>query len=94
MDRRIGTFHIDVIFPDNDPAMVRNIMGQCIILRAESRMEYHAIEYTAICPQFDLLPDGYLPPRYEWVSTLEKMEFGSRMKRVWKATELGSFHNE
>jgi hypothetical protein len=51
-DRRIGRFYIHLSTLNRNPAMLRQLFAQCIVLKAEISYERDAIEYHAICDQF------------------------------------------
>jgi hypothetical protein len=66
LDRRCGRFSLDVDFLDGDGpvAAAMQIMGSCIILRAEHDLATGKINYTAFCPLFDEVPVGEMLPEY------------------------------
>jgi hypothetical protein len=66
-DRRLGIFSISMPCIDITRDAVRQVMGACIIVRAECLYAEDRILYTAISPHFDLLPEGEMIPQYEWV---------------------------
>ena len=64
VNRRLGTFKIDIRIIDTQPKVVKQIMGECIIVRAEMRYETNSIHYTAISDWFDEIPEGSMPMNY------------------------------
>ena len=61
---RYGMFKIPNYMIDNYPDLVKRIMGECIIVRAESLYVSNVIEYYAISDWFDEVPEGYLANEY------------------------------
>lgn len=66
-ERRYGKFTIDAETLTAAPDVVRKVMGECIILRAEFRFTHNDIEYEAWCPAFEPSPLGAVPPIYDVV---------------------------
>ena len=64
MRRRIGRFKITLDLIDAHPYLVMTAMARCIIVRAESMYASNLIEYTAISPEFDVIPEGVVEPAY------------------------------
>ncbi len=62
--RRIGQFSLDYSFIENEPEKVRELMGQCIIVRAEYMLNSDRIEYTALCDKFEEVEKGHGAPNY------------------------------
>jgi len=50
---------------DECPDLVKRIMGECIIVRAEHFFVSNVIEYYAISELFDEVKEGYLVCEYE-----------------------------
>lgn len=48
------------------PALIKAILGQCVIVKAEWDYCAATIEYTAYCDKFEKLEDGLIPPVYVW----------------------------
>ena len=65
--RRLGKFIINRELVEEYPKHVQQIMGMCVIYRAEYLMYREAIEYIAISDLFDVLPVGYEAPVYTWI---------------------------
>lgn len=61
---RIGKFRISCRLLSTQPELVRKIMGECIIVRAEMLYEAMCIEYTALSEWFDFIPEGEYAPLY------------------------------
>lgn len=65
---RAGKFVLSRLTLVNAPAEdLRQIMGRCVIVRAESRYSDGSIEYDAYSPYFDIVPEATTTPTYEWV---------------------------
>ena len=67
-DKRIGSFRIGKNFIDDNPKLVRQVMGRMIIVRAEYMFGSY-INYTALSPEFDKVGEGYKAPEYEVILT-------------------------
>jgi len=65
VDMRRGKFFISRKNLVQYPKVVKQIMGQCIIIRAEDMYAYNVIEYQAISDWFDEVPEGMLIPEYD-----------------------------
>jgi hypothetical protein len=66
-DRR-GIFIITRYAIDNFPNTIMEIMGKCIIVRAEYFMLTDFVKYEALSPHFDVVPEGLQPPKYSiWI---------------------------
>jgi hypothetical protein len=65
MNNRKGRFKIGHIVIKNYPETVLKIMGQCIIIKAESMYAYDAIEYYALSKNFRKLKEGAPIPEYD-----------------------------
>jgi hypothetical protein len=68
-DNRMGRFRISLETIERYPDRVRELLAQCIIIRAEIRWEWEAVEYTAFCPQFEVTQMGHEPRRYDVIAT-------------------------
>ena len=64
MSRRIGSFSIPRKLIERDPVSVRSVMASCVIIRAELMWQHDAVEYTALSPCFDEVPDECVPIDY------------------------------
>lgn len=82
--RQLGRFTIDFPIVEDDPVLVRTIMGQCVIVRAEMRYDLGAFEYHAISPQFAEVPPHCVPPEYRWIVTVP--EQGPRSVKAERVT--------
>ena len=67
-DMRLGSFRIGKNFIDDNPELVRQVMGRMIIVRAEYMFGSY-INYTALSPEFDKVGEGYKAPEYEVIIT-------------------------
>ncbi|MCO5157903.1 MAG: hypothetical protein M9945_14335 [Aquamicrobium sp.] len=66
-ERRYGKFSIEQDVLIQAPDIVRKVMGECVILRAEFRFQMNQTDYEAWSPGFDPVPDGQEPPSYDVV---------------------------
>ncbi len=64
MTNRYGNFSITIDLIENNPDIIRQVMGECIILRAEHIYATRAIEYQAWSPKFELLDEVEPIPEY------------------------------
>jgi hypothetical protein len=64
MDRRTGSFRLDLEFIEEYPETARAIMGRCIVIQCRWMYPYDTLEYLAISPYFDEVPLGKTAPRY------------------------------
>jgi len=82
--RRFGKFEIDRFFIMEHPSIIKRIMGECVILKADWLPHKDAIEYTAISDWFDEVPLGNEPAYYSIILTKEgnnyKWGFGSGVR--------------
>jgi hypothetical protein len=70
-NRHLGKFYIDlnIIESGKENTIIKKIMSQCIILRAEVLYYRNAIKYVAISDNFDSVEDGMMIPEYTWIYT-------------------------
>ena len=61
---RCGKFFIGAHMIRKYPDLVKKIMGECIIVKAEMSYIRHGIEYEAISDWFDFVPQGEYAPEY------------------------------
>ncbi|MEY9560508.1 hypothetical protein [Sinorhizobium fredii] len=66
-DRRLGRFSIAIELISEASDVVRRIMGEVIVLRAEAMLVDACIEYEALCPAFEPLKEGLRLPEYDIV---------------------------
>lgn len=64
-DRRLGRFKLPLQAIDDEPAVVRIIMGQCIVLQAQYSFTSQQFEYVALCDDFLEVADASIPPEYD-----------------------------
>lgn len=69
----IGRFKVDSFTIQHHPERVADVFARLRILpvRAEMLFERLAIEYTALCPEFDELPEGAMVPEYDLEITVD-----------------------
>jgi hypothetical protein len=72
--RNIGRFDIVVSMIEDNPAAVRAVMAQCIIVRAEMRWDRDLIRYDAVSEQFERVEPGRIAPEYTW--KIEELDQG------------------
>ncbi len=72
--RRLGVFRITDEIIRQHPRIVRRIMGECIIVRAEYVYYDNAIHYVAISEWFDFVPSGWRPMEYDICFTRDRKE--------------------
>jgi hypothetical protein len=81
-DRRIGKFYIRMESIENDPNMVLETLDGIIIVRAEQRFDFDAIEYIGISKYFDVCSIGTIVPEY--VPMINTDMFGIKSFKEWK----------
>ena len=64
--RRLGKFVLDRETIECYPKHVKQIMGMCVIYKAEFLYHMDAISYIGVSDHFDMLPPGYEAPMYRW----------------------------
>ncbi|OUS73006.1 hypothetical protein B1748_23655 [Paenibacillus sp. MY03] len=62
--KRIGTFEITREFVLDAPDAVLAVMSKVIVVRCEFMYHKNTLEYQAVSPHFDEVPDIEIPPRY------------------------------
>lgn len=65
MKKRIGRFVMSRELVERNPETARAIMGRCIVVRCEMMYHIDTLEYVALSPDFDELPQGMIVPEYE-----------------------------
>lgn len=65
MDKRIGRFAMSRQIVERDPKTARAIMGRCIVVRCEMMYAHDTLEYVALSPDFDEVPNGVITPEYD-----------------------------
>ena len=65
--RRFGVFSINLDMINDHPKIVKRIMGECIVVKAEMIYIKDCIEYTAISDWFDVCELGWEPRIYRIV---------------------------
>ena len=65
MNKRIGRFAMSRELVERDPETARAVMGRCIVVRCEMMYHMDALEYVALSPDFDELPQGMIAPEYD-----------------------------
>lgn len=63
--RRVGIFEIPIQSIHLMLEVVQRIMARVMVVRAEMLYDRNAIEYTALSNDFEEVPQGHIPPRYE-----------------------------
>lgn len=62
---RAGIFYLPIDFLEGSPLTTKDIMANCIVVRAECRYASRTIEYTAISDLFSEVPVGGPIPEYD-----------------------------
>ncbi|MBK6322361.1 hypothetical protein [Candidatus Aalborgicola defluviihabitans] len=65
MNRRIGRFAMSRQLVERDPETARAVMGRVIVVRCEMMYMYNTLEYMALSPDFDEVPEGMIAPEYD-----------------------------
>ncbi len=76
MNRRIGRFAMSRQLVERDEEIARAVMGRCVVVRCEMMYMDNTLEYVAISPDFDVVPEGTVVPEYE----VRISEGGSRIE--------------
>ena len=63
--RRIGRFCVDLSLLEDQTVMAQLMLSGMVIVRAQHRYDLNAIEYMALCDEFDEVPDGQEAPYYD-----------------------------
>lgn len=66
MNRKYGHFLISRSLISEEPTLVKRILSQCIVLRAEMLWETNSVEYFAHCHLFKELSEAEVVPEYSW----------------------------
>lgn len=64
-NKRVGYFEIEVPMINEHPDVVRLVMGQVIVSRADESFARHSIHYLAICDAFEEVTPGEYFPCYD-----------------------------
>ena len=64
-NRRLGRFAVEMNIIHESPVMAQLMLSGMVIVRAEHRYDLNAIEYMALCDEFDEVPQGYEAPWYD-----------------------------
>lgn len=62
--RRYGKFRLSMYLIEHYPELVKAVMAECVIIRAEAMFEYDAIHYHAWSDHFAPVPLGGKAPIY------------------------------
>ena len=65
MNQRIGRFAMSRQLLERDPETSRAVMGRCIVVRCEMMYAHDTLEYMALSPDFDEVPQGAIVPEYK-----------------------------
>jgi len=65
ISRRFGFFEINHKSIKFYPKVIQEVMGSCIIIRAEDLYIKRAISYHAFSKYFEKIPEGYMANEYE-----------------------------
>lgn len=72
--RKAGKFSIPIGMLDTLPDLVKEIMGHCVIFRAEMLYLYNSIEYFAYSDLFNTIEIGEVPPTYRIITENNKFK--------------------
>ena len=70
--KRRGRFKISRRMIENDPMLIKRIMGEMIIVRAELMWIGDEIEYVAYSKLFDIIPEQEESPFYKIIFMMDK----------------------
>ena len=65
MNKRIGRFAMSRQLVEQDSEIARAVMGRCIVVRCEMMYWHDTLEYMALSPDFDEVPQGTVTPEYD-----------------------------
>lgn len=85
-NRRIGRFRLSVSLINSQPEVVRQALGNVIVLDARPDVTMNDIEYVGICPDFAELEIGAYAPLYVGVCMAHQQPDGSE-KHVFSRWE-------
>ena len=91
--RHLIRFSMPAYLIEDHPGLVRKIMKDFIVFRAEFMLAYDGIEYVIDHPMFPLLEEGYEVPlfllsiKYDW-GTPVAVEFSDTYGEVWVRREI------
>lgn len=78
---RAGTFRLPQSLINDHPKIAMEIMAKCIVYRAESLYYERHVEYGALSREFEPVPEGEVPPEYEWYVDSETGERKAALSR-------------
>lgn len=78
---RIGVVRVSISLINQYPIALRQLFSAILVLRAEYRPALRAIEYEAICSDFDEVPEGSIIPEYDVVISSSGIRFGKPGER-------------
>ena len=64
-NKRLGRFAVAMNIIHESPVMAQLMLSGMVIVRAEHRYDLNAIEYMALCDDFDEVSAGYEAPYYD-----------------------------
>ena len=64
--KRRGRFVVAVRLIYDDPEAMRRVMGECVIVHAESILIDDVVRYVAVSPLFREVEVGEVVPMYTW----------------------------
>ncbi len=65
INRRRGTFRVSLEMIQEDFLSVRKSMQNLVVINADYNIASQVIEYEAVSPDFDVVPDGEISPPYQ-----------------------------
>lgn len=82
LEGRYGKFSIDKKVIDSSDDLVMQIMGMCVILRAEFNYYKKAIDYIALSPHFEPIEMGTLIPEYNIIIHADEDSFDIKFVKI------------
>ena len=77
-ENRCGRFSISEKILEEEPFLVMEVMGRCIVVEAQNRYYTQSIEYYAYSPEFEVAEHPAAPPVYSIICT--RGEGGEKIK--------------
>lgn len=69
MGKRVGLIKItDDLIEENPNGVMKYLMSQIIVIRAEHILWNRTVEYIALCEQFDEVGEGEVLPEYQAIA--------------------------
>ena len=72
--RRLGRFSIDMGLVEHQTVMAQLMLSGMVVVGADYRYDQNAIEYMALCDEFDEVPEGHEAPHYVAVFNEQRID--------------------